>query len=268
GSTNITASQSGDANYNVADNLVQTLTVNKANQQITFQAIADKTLSDAPFGLSATSTSGLPISFTSLAVDKVTVNNTQATIVAGGRAIITASQAGNTNYNAAAVATQNFCIKPAKPTVNVSLASGLATLTSSLSGGYKWFLNGTVIPGGTSQSYTATLAGAYKVQVNLDDCLSDFSNDVPVVITGDLSNGTTGVSVYPNPTGNKLYLNGLSSEIKRCMVFDVLGRGTEMSLEKLGDQRVLDVSGLAEGVHVISVNGPNGLQQIRFMKQN
>jgi hypothetical protein len=39
----ITASQTGDANYNPPHNVLQSFTINKANQTITFNALASKT---------------------------------------------------------------------------------------------------------------------------------------------------------------------------------------------------------------------------------
>ncbi|MCE2957912.1 MAG: choice-of-anchor J domain-containing protein [Flammeovirgaceae bacterium] len=269
GTVTITASQAGDGNYNPAPNAIQQFVVNKANQQITFTAISDKQLGDAPFPLNANTNAGLPVTFTALTSDKVTIANNQATIVAGGRAIIVASQPGNANYNAATAVDQTFCIKPNKPTVNISLASGNATLTSSASGGYKWFLNGTLIPNANGQSYIATLAGTYKVQVNLDDCLSDFSNDVPVVITGDLSGGpTTAIQAYPNPTSNLLLISGLAKETNQCLVVDVLGRAVEMPLENVGERHQLNVEGLNEGMYVIRIKQNNSIEQLRLVKNN
>ena len=54
-----------------------TLTVGKADQTITFGALANKTLGDPDFALSATATSGLPVSFA--AIDQCTVAATQCT---------------------------------------------------------------------------------------------------------------------------------------------------------------------------------------------
>lgn len=269
GTVTITASQAGDGNYNPALNAIQQFVVNKANQQITFTAISDKQLGDAPFPLNANTNAGLPVTFTALTSDKVTIANNQATIVAGGRAIIVASQPGNANYNAAAAVGQTFCIKPNKPTVSVSLASGNATLTSSASGGYKWFLNGALIPNANGQSYIATLAGTYKVQVNLDDCLSDFSNDVPVVITGDLSGGTvSAIQAYPNPASNLLLISGLAKETNQCLVVDVLGRAVEMPLENVGERHQLNVEGLIDGMYVIRIKQNNSVEQVRLVKTN
>jgi len=268
GTVNITAIQTGDNSYNAAPSEVQPLVINKANQQIIFAAISEKQFGDVPFALNANTTSGLPITFTALTSNKVTIANNQATIVAGGRVIIVASQPGNANYNAAASVSQTFCIKPAKPTISVSLASGNATLTSSASGGYKWFLNGALIPNANGQSYIATLAGTYKVQVNLDDCLSDFSNDTPVVITGDLPTGNAFISLYPNPTAGSLFISGLESETNECSIVDLLGRPIMMNLEKSGDQHRLTTESLADGVYMLRVKQSNSVLQLKFVKKN
>jgi endonuclease/exonuclease/phosphatase family metal-dependent hydrolase len=268
GTVNITAIQTGDNSYNAAPSEVQPLVINKANQQIVFAAILEKQFGDAPFALNANTTSGLPITFTALTSNKVTIANNQATIVAGGRVIIVASQTGNANYNAAASVSQTFCIKPAKPTISASLASGNATLTSSASGGYKWFLNGALIPNANGQSYIATLAGTYKVQVNLDDCLSDFSNDVPVIITGDLPTGNAFISLYPNPTAGSLFISGLEPETNECSIVDLLGRPIMMNLEKSGDQHRLTTESLVDGVYMLRVNQSNSVLQLKFVKKN
>ncbi|OYV04300.1 MAG: hypothetical protein CFE26_17640, partial [Verrucomicrobiales bacterium VVV1] len=65
GSTTITASQAGDTNYSAATNVVRTLTVDQASQAITFAALPSKAYGDLPFALSATASSGLPVSYES-----------------------------------------------------------------------------------------------------------------------------------------------------------------------------------------------------------
>lgn len=101
GTANITASQLGDANHLAAADVTQVLTVNKANQFITFALLPSKALGEAPYTLSATTTSGLPILFASSnSLIVSTIGNT-ATIVNTGNVNITASQAGDANYNPA-----------------------------------------------------------------------------------------------------------------------------------------------------------------------
>ena len=84
GSTTITASQAGDANYNAATSVPQTLTVNKANQTITFGALAPKLTTDVPFTLTATASSGLAVAYVSSNPAVATISGTTVTIVGAG----------------------------------------------------------------------------------------------------------------------------------------------------------------------------------------
>ncbi|MEQ9378675.1 MAG: Ig-like domain-containing protein [Imperialibacter sp.] len=120
GSTTITASQTGNANYNAAANVPQTLTVNKAGQTITFAALPAKTFGDANFTLGATSSSGLSVSYASSNTAVATVSGNTVTIVGAGSTTITASQAGNANYNAATNVPQTLTVDKASQTITVS----------------------------------------------------------------------------------------------------------------------------------------------------
>ncbi len=98
GSTTITASQPGDANTNAADPLQQTLDVLKANQTITFESIPVKTFGNTSFDLVASTTSGLPITFSSDDATVATVSGKTVTIVGAGSCNIFATPASNNNY--------------------------------------------------------------------------------------------------------------------------------------------------------------------------
>src|SRR5208337_215697 len=91
GTTNITASQAGNANYSAAPNVVQALTVTKENQTITFNALAAVTFGQAPYALTATASSGLAITYTSSNPAVATVAGSTITIVGAGTTNITAS---------------------------------------------------------------------------------------------------------------------------------------------------------------------------------
>jgi hypothetical protein len=117
GTANITASQGGDANNNAATNVVQTLTVNKASQTITFNTIPAKTYGTPDFAPGATVSSGLTVSYSSDNTAVATIVSNQIHIVGQGTANITASQAGNGNYNAAANVAQLLTVNKATITV-------------------------------------------------------------------------------------------------------------------------------------------------------
>ena len=103
GLVTITATQGGNTNYTPAADAVQTLTVGKASQTITFTALPQKTYGDANFDPVASSSSGLPITFTSSNASLATITNGKIVILGAGTVTITATQAGNSNYLAASV---------------------------------------------------------------------------------------------------------------------------------------------------------------------
>jgi hypothetical protein len=111
GTTTITASQTGNANYSAAAHVPQVLTVSKANQTITFNALADKFVGDAPFQLIATASSGLGVSFTSSNSAVAMVGGNTLSIMGAGITTIVASQAGNGSYLAASDVMQTLTIK-------------------------------------------------------------------------------------------------------------------------------------------------------------
>nr|MBA2712847.1 MBG-2 domain-containing protein [Rubrobacteraceae bacterium] len=119
GSCTITAKQAGNTNYNAAPDVSQTFQIAKANQTITFAAIANKTYGDPDFNVSATASSGLPVSFVASGDCTINASNT-VHMTRAGSCTVTASQAGNADYNAATAVPQTFQIAKATATVNIT----------------------------------------------------------------------------------------------------------------------------------------------------
>jgi hypothetical protein len=86
----------------------------KASQAIIFNPLADQNLSAPPFGITATASSGLPVSFSSLTLGACTVSGSTVTLVAVGTCTIRAGQAGNANYFAAPNVDQGFTVTTTK----------------------------------------------------------------------------------------------------------------------------------------------------------
>ena len=110
GSSNITAKQTGDINYNAAADVSQTLTIAKANQSITFNPLPSKNVGDADFDPGATASSGLTVSYSSSNTSVATNVNGNIHIVGPGTSSITASQVGNTNFIAATNVIQTLTV--------------------------------------------------------------------------------------------------------------------------------------------------------------
>jgi len=130
GSCTVTASQAGDANYSAAQSVPQTFAIAKANQTILFGALADKTYGAGDYSVSATASSGLPVSFS--ASGSCSVSGTTVHLTSTGSCTISAAQPGDANYNAATSVSQSFSIKRPKCTVPNVVGKRLAAAKSSL----------------------------------------------------------------------------------------------------------------------------------------
>ncbi|HEY9028196.1 MAG TPA: hypothetical protein VIP05_28135 [Burkholderiaceae bacterium] len=134
GECSITATQDGNAQFASALPAQQLFKILPHVQTITFASPGFQAIDATPPALSATSDSGLPVSFTSNTTDVCTVSATTLTLVASGQCSITASQAGDGNYAAAAPVTVTFAVGDAPPPV-LTFASGYQSTTSTIEGG-------------------------------------------------------------------------------------------------------------------------------------
>ena len=139
-------------------------------QTIAFAPLAGRTFGDADFAISATSSSGLPVDFT--ASGNATVYQNAGVwyvhVVGAGAATITANQAGNTDYAAAASVTQTLTIAK-------------ASSTTTTVGGGPFVYNGTAQVGGSG-----TVSGAGGL------------NTVPTFVTYAANADGTGVPDLTN----------------------------------------------------------------------
>jgi hypothetical protein len=112
GRVQVTLKQAGNSHFSAASN--QTLDMKilgKRSQTITFASIPDKQPGGANFNVTATASSGLPVTFTSVDTSTATVTSTgTVTIVAAGTATIRVTQAGNDTYAPAAQVEHSFMI--------------------------------------------------------------------------------------------------------------------------------------------------------------
>lgn len=108
GEVTLTATQAGDDTYGAAVPVVRSFTVAKADQTIGFSAPADRSSASAPFNLSASATSGLPVTFSLISGPASILGGTVTLTGEPGTVVIQASQAGDANWNPAAPVQQSF----------------------------------------------------------------------------------------------------------------------------------------------------------------
>ena len=110
GTCTITASQAGSGDYLAADNVERSFTVSKASQTITFADPGSKALSVGSFTASSSADSGLTVSLASSTGSVCSVTGSTVSLLAAGTCTLTASQAGNSNYDAATNVERSFSV--------------------------------------------------------------------------------------------------------------------------------------------------------------
>jgi hypothetical protein len=206
GSHSITASYPGDSNSLASTSTVLTQVVNKADQFITFTPIPGKTYGDADFSVSATASSGLPVSF-SIVSGPATILGSTVHITAAGTVIVRASQAGNGNYNGAPDVDQSFEVAKANQAIVFAALSdktyGDSPFTVSATGGgsgnaVTFNASGNCTSGGLNGS-TIIITGAGPCTVTASQAGNGNYNpapDVPRSLTVNQATATISVSGY------------------------------------------------------------------------
>ena len=169
GSCVIDANQAGNGNYFAAPQVQQTVTVTKNANVISFTAPADTALNAGPVTLGATASSGLTVTYSSNSTGVCTVAGASVTLVSVGLCSISADQAGNASYVAAATVTRTFDVTqignvitftaPADTALNAGPVSLGATASSGLTVTYS-----------SNSTGVCTVAGASVTLVSVGLC--------------------------------------------------------------------------------------------------
>jgi hypothetical protein len=155
GTHTVAVNYTGDTLYNPASNSIM-LTVSKANQTITFNALGNVTYGASPFGLSATANSGLGVTYKVISGPATITSGNVVTITGVGSVTLEADQGGNANYNAAPAQQQTFTVGKASLTINVK--------------------NATRVYGNANPTFTGTLVGV----VNGDSITATYSTSATI----------------------------------------------------------------------------------------
>jgi hypothetical protein len=186
----VEADQAGSGNYAAATPVDQSFTVTPGSQTIKFGVLANQALGTAPFMLSATATSGLPVSFATTTAAVCTVAGSTVTLLTAGTCTIAASQTGNTNYAPAPTVSEHFTVTPGSQTIAFAALPDQAfgttplTLTATASSGLTVSFAAIGLPVCTVAGATVTLVsvGVCTVQA-LQAGNANYAAATPVVQT-------------------------------------------------------------------------------------
>jgi hypothetical protein len=176
----VDANQAGNANYTAAPQVQQSFAVGQGSQTITFTSTAPAaaTVGGPTYTVTATATSGLPVTFTidATATSVCSIAGSTVSFIAAGTCVIDANQAGNANYTAAPQVQQTFAVGKASQTISfTSTAPAAATV-----GGATYNVTATATSGlvvaltiDASASTVCTIAGSTVSFIGVGTCVID-----------------------------------------------------------------------------------------------
>jgi hypothetical protein len=198
GPITVRASQAGAGVYLAAPDVERTF-FGKENQTISFGPLADKVVNDLPFDVTATATSGLPVTFSTVSGPAMIAGST-ITLTGPGVVVVRASQAGNDLFFPAPDVDVSFTVFGAPSLISGPTATPnpapergpveFTCVPSTSNVTVVWnFGDGTTATGATV-THAYTIPGTYSVTVT-----------VTSTVNGSSSTETLEVRVYDLPSG-------------------------------------------------------------------
>jgi ELWxxDGT repeat protein len=222
----------------------QTVSIEKGTQSITFQTIPPQLLSSASLKLSASSTSGLPISYSTNS-ELIEINGDEVTFLAAGHVSIVATQAGNDNYYSANSEPNVFCINPDKPVI--SWSDDNTAILSSNEGTHEWYRDDKLISN-TGSALTLTNSGIYTTITKAGKCKSEVSDFFTVIITNAEKNNIETFGLYPTVANKSIRVNWKAEAASKGILLIYNTAGQLMHYSKItGGYSEVSVENLPSG---------------------
>ena len=137
---------------------------------------------------------------------------------------------------------------------------------------YQWYRNSVLIPGATAQTYTATLAGQYKVTETAFGC--DKTKSAQLTVTscreqgeGAISEVLNNISISPNPFTDQLNIFVLSEKEGNAeiQVLDMLGKIVYRSVITLNQTSEINMD-VPAGIYMLAIHTDGKYQVQKIVK--
>ncbi|PKQ63072.1 hypothetical protein BZG02_09905 [Labilibaculum filiforme] len=258
----VKAVQAGNENYEAAESVSRTFSVNKASQTIAFADLTDKIYGDAAFELVASASSELEVSF-ELVSGPATLSGKEVSISGAGEIIVKAVQAGNENYEAAESVSRTFTVNKASQTIAFDPIEGvvlvgeplqlIATSSEGLSIIFEMLEGDGEIIGSV---LTPSSPGEFSLRAYQGG--TDNIESAEAIQTFTVSQ-TTGlqevfekdVRIYPNPTRDYIAINLPEVEVIKILILN--SRGQVVKTVQPQQKHRINVQDLVSGTYFISI---------------
>jgi len=221
GTVVVAANQAGNSYYAAAAQVTQSVVVNKASQTINFTPpVSPVAYGVSPITLSATASSGLPVTF-SVVSGPGTVSGSTLTITGAGTVVVAANQAGNSYYSAAAQVTQSVVVNKESQTISFTppaspVTYGVSPITLSATASSGLPVTFSVVSGpGTVSGSMLTITGVGTVVVAANQAGNTYYAAAPQVTQSVVVNYSTPIANAGPPqtvyVGTTVQLDGTGS---------------------------------------------------------
>jgi photosystem II stability/assembly factor-like uncharacterized protein len=205
GECSITASQGGDTDYSAALNVTQSFDIAFANQTISFGSLPGVNYGSAPITLTASASSGLPITY--FASGGCAVAGDTLSIVGGGTCTVLATQPGNAGFNPAPDVQQSFSVAPIGQSITFGALSSKPFTSSPVELGAT-ASSGLAVTYSVGATDACTVSGATVTLTGVGSCTvtasqdgnNDYTAATPESQTFEITPGTAKVKVTASPT--------------------------------------------------------------------
>jgi PKD repeat protein len=158
-------------------------------------------------------------------------------------------------------------VYPAPPPQGI-IQNGDTLFANPVSVSYQWYYSGNIIPGATNYFYVAPQSGNYSVVASdQNGCeVEAVINNVVAGLTPTLSTGE-GVTTYPNPVTDKLYVNsykpaGTAVEVS---IYNVVGE--KIYSAPYQNEMTIDCKFFPSGIYFLEMSSLEKCIRTNFVKQ-
>lgn len=146
---------------------------------------------------------------------------------------------------------------PSQPTISLS-GTDLVSTTGTT---YQWYMNGNLISGAVSQTYSPLQAGIYVVRTtDANGCVNVYSGGYPFGITTGVTTGnfaSSNVAVFPNPTNGVIEIS-IAGESLNGLVISVYDNSGRLIKSVYNENRI-DLSEFPVGLYFLNITNTKGI---------